>query len=175
MFLRPSEKDGLSEPLNARIASIIVVFPALFAPVIIVRPLPNFWAFGIANGIVWLVLKPRNPEIRISFIICDANPFFTSSFYGGFLFSKLLSKLITYCMLPYGSCEGVCTCSDGVEAALIILNATSAWDSIIFRIRDLYPPPHPTTSLFVFLRNFAGIGRSSRQVIFIGLLPSCFT
>lgn len=40
---------------------------------------------------------------------------------------------------------------------------------------DCYAPPHPTTSLFVFLRNFAGIGRSSRQVIFIGLLPSCFT
>ncbi len=33
----------------------------------------------------------------------------------------------------------------------------------------------PTTNLFVFFKNFAGIGRSSCQVIFIGLLPSCFT
>lgn len=34
---------------------------------------------------------------------------------------------------------------------------------------------YPTASLFVFFRNFAGIGRSSFHVIFIGLLPSCFT
>ena len=30
---------------------------------------------------------------------------------------------------------------------------------------------HPTTSLFVFFRNFAGIGRSRCQVIFIGREP----
>ena len=34
---------------------------------------------------------------------------------------------------------------------------------------------YPTTNLFVFFKNFAGIGRSSCQVIFIGLLPVCFT
>ena len=30
-------------------------------------------------------------------------------------------------------------------------------------------------AVFVFFKNFAGIGRSSCQVIFIGLLPVCFT
>jgi len=34
---------------------------------------------------------------------------------------------------------------------------------------------YPTTNLFVFFKNFAGIGRSSCQVMFIGLLPVCFT
>ena len=34
---------------------------------------------------------------------------------------------------------------------------------------------YPTTNLFVFFKNFAGIGRSSCQVIFMGLLPLCFT
>ena len=34
---------------------------------------------------------------------------------------------------------------------------------------------YPTTNLFVFFKNFAGIGLSSRHVIFIGLLPVCFT
>ena len=34
---------------------------------------------------------------------------------------------------------------------------------------------YPTTNLFAFFKNFAGIGRSSCQVIFIGLLPVCFT
>ena len=39
-----------------------------------------------------------------------------------------------------------------------------------FRLSD-----YPTTNLFVFFKNFAGIGRPRRQVIFIGLEPSCFT
>ena len=34
---------------------------------------------------------------------------------------------------------------------------------------------HPTTNLFVFFRNFAGIGRSRCQVMFIGLEPVCVT
>lgn len=34
---------------------------------------------------------------------------------------------------------------------------------------------YPTTSLLVFRRYFAGMGASRRQVMFIGLLPSCFT
>ena len=34
---------------------------------------------------------------------------------------------------------------------------------------------YPTTNLLVFFKNFAGIGRSNCQVIFIGLLPVCFT
>ena len=34
---------------------------------------------------------------------------------------------------------------------------------------------YPTTNLFVFFKNFAGIERSSCQVMFIGLLPVCFT
>jgi len=34
---------------------------------------------------------------------------------------------------------------------------------------------HPTTSLFVFFKNFTEIGRSSSQVMFIGLEPVCVT
>ena len=34
---------------------------------------------------------------------------------------------------------------------------------------------YPTTSLLVFRRYFAGMGASGRRVMFIGLLPSCFT
>ena len=34
---------------------------------------------------------------------------------------------------------------------------------------------YPTTNLLVFRRYFAGMGASRRQVMFIGLLPSCFT
>lgn len=36
-------------------------------------------------------------------------------------------------------------------------------------------PPYPTTNLFVFFKNLAGIGRSNFQVMFIGLLPECWT
>ena len=34
---------------------------------------------------------------------------------------------------------------------------------------------HPTISLFVFFKYFAGIGASSFHVIFMGFDPSCFT
>ena len=34
---------------------------------------------------------------------------------------------------------------------------------------------YPTINLFVFFKNFAGIGRFRCQVIFIGREPSCFT
>ena len=44
-----------------------------------------------------------------------------------------------------------------------------------FAMAFLFGFDHPTTNLFVFFKNFAGIGRSSCQVIFIGLLPSCLT
>ena len=44
-----------------------------------------------------------------------------------------------------------------------------------FAMVFLFEFDHPTTNLFVFFKNFAGIGRSSCQVIFIGLLPVCFT
>ena len=42
-----------------------------------------------------------------------------------------------------------------------------------FAMAFLFGFDHPTANLFVFFKNFAGIGRSNRQVIFIGLLPSC--
>ena len=47
----------------------IVVFPELFAPVIIVSPLPGFSLSGIANLTVWEIPNPRNPEMLIFLII----------------------------------------------------------------------------------------------------------
>ena len=38
-------------------------------------------------------------------------------------------------------------------------------------ISHITPTAYPTTNLFVFFKNFAGIGRSRCHVIFIGLDP----
>ena len=45
----------------------------------------------------------------------------------------------------------------------------------LFVINERNAHHYPTTNLFVFFKNFAGIGRSSCHVMFIGLLPVCFT
>ena len=71
LFLRPSEKEGASSLLNARSASIIVVLPALFAPVIIVRPLPIVLSSGIENSISISYPNPRNPLISSFLIVID--------------------------------------------------------------------------------------------------------
>ena len=51
----------------------------------------------------------------------------------------------------------------------------SAEQYICGRLSTQHAVFYPTTNLFVFFKNFAGIGRSSCQVMFIGLLPVCFT
>ena len=50
-------------------------------------------------------------------------------------------------------------------------------NKVMYSSAVIYDPlfSHPTTNLFVFFKYFAGIGASSRQVIFMGFSPSCFT
>ena len=69
--------------------------------------------------------------------------------------SLLLKDKIAFCTIPFRV----------VTVSVIFLTSV-----IAFCLSN-----YPTASLFVFFRNFAGIGRSSCHMIFIGLLPSCLT
>lgn len=66
------------------------------------------------------------------------------------------------------------------RAAPFAASASSTASVVIVSIIFEAPPfvnmrRQPTTNLFVFFRNFAGISLSKRHVMFIGQLPSCLT
>ena len=69
LFLFPSEKDGDSLLLKALIASMIVVFPELFAPTIKFKPEPDLIPSGREKLIDCSLAKPLRPDIVKFFII----------------------------------------------------------------------------------------------------------
>ena len=58
---------------------------------------------------------------------------------------------------------------------LSIFEKNIGWVPVRLEFTDDWVLVDGNTNLLVFFRNFAGIGRSNSQVIFMGLLPLCFT